>query len=416
MVEIVPTIKLYKKGGCLSALSHSYSCGRKATERLINMSAELFWRTMQGEDVERVPVVPKIWIDLAGNLLHRDWRSLLSDPEYATVSVIEAAKMAQCDAARIFLFPRRYIEQHQDELIQADSHGRILGTVDIKGGFVTQLERQEDFHMDDPEMVLGHQFFHTPHPVISSEDDLKHLCIPTKKELQDLYQGIISRAQNSGGEDVYCIGDCGSGTMAFCISLMGMDNTLFSLYDNPELILAVMQKGIAITLETAKLMIDQGVRVLRYNDSAGNMSLLSPTMWRKFIAPNLTYFCKEVHSYCPEAKIYCHICGNILPILEDLIETGLDCIAPLDPLGGFSVAEIRQRTGDSVILMGGVNTLSFLNSTPQELEEECRNCIQEGYNGGRYILGSGCVVPRDTKLEQLFAMKQAAFNKSTIGT
>lgn len=72
-----------------------------------------------------------------------------------------------------------------------------------------------------------------------------------------------------------------------------------------------------------------------YNDSAGNMSLLSPAMWRKFIAPNLTYFCKEVHSYCPEAKIYCHICGNILPILEDLIETGLDCIAPLDPLGGF---------------------------------------------------------------------------------
>ena len=30
--------------------------------------------------------------------------------------------------------------------------------------------------------------------------------------------------------------------------------------------------------------------------------------------------------------IYCHICGNVLPVVELLVDAGLDCIAPLDRL------------------------------------------------------------------------------------
>ena len=98
----------------------------------------------------------------------------------------------------------------------------------------------------------------------------------------------------------------------------------------------------------------------------------------------------------------------MLPIVKDLVNTGLDCIGPLDPLGGFLPAAVRQKVGDAVSLMGGVNTLTFLQGTPADILHESKTCIQQAGARGGYILGSGCVVPRDAKKENLRALREAA--------
>ncbi len=82
------------------------------------------------------------------------------------------------------------------------------------------------------------------------------------------------------------------------------------------------------------------------------MSVISPKMWRDFIFPHMKTVCTELHRYNPDVRVYCHICGNVLPIMEDLVETGLDCIGPLDPLGGFSCAAARAAVGDGIALDG----------------------------------------------------------------
>jgi uroporphyrinogen-III decarboxylase len=97
-----------------------------------------------------------------------------------------------------------------------------------------------------------------------------------------------------------------------------------------------------------------------------------------------------------------------MPIIEDLIAAGLDCIGPLDPLGNFTCAQAREAAGDRIALMGGVNTLSFINSTPEELIDEARVCIEGAGRRGGYILGSGCVVPRSASRENLLALHTAA--------
>jgi len=119
-----------------------------------------------------------------------------------------------------------------------------------------------------------------------------------------------------------------------------------------------------------------------------------------------------LHNYDPEARIYCHICGNALPIIDLLVDAGLDCIGPLDPLGGFTVGDARRAVGDEVTLMGGVDTQSFVVATGQEIEAEARRCIEQGAVGGRrYILGSGCVIPRSAKRDNLEALVRAAEQK-----
>jgi uroporphyrinogen-III decarboxylase len=58
--------------------------------------------------------------------------------------------------------------------------------------------------------------------------------------------------------------------------------------------------------------------------------------------------------------------------------------------------------------MGGVNTLSLLNGRPEEVEREAASCIHQAGELGGYVLGSGCVVPRDSPRENLLALRRAA--------
>ncbi|MHB1318984.1 MAG: uroporphyrinogen decarboxylase family protein [Anaerolineae bacterium] len=111
--------------------------------------------------------------------------------------------------------------------------------------------------------------------------------------------------------------------------------------------------------------------------------------------------------------IYLHVCGNSVPILELMADTGVDCIEPLDPLGGVDVADAKRRVGHRVALMGGVNTLTLLGGTPDEVTAEARECIRKGAQGGGYILGAGDMVPRHARPENVDAMIAAA---KTYGT
>ena len=134
-------------------------------------------------------------------------------------------------------------------------------------------------------------------------------------------------------------------------------------------------------------------------------------MRRTSIKPKLTDFYNRIHTYCLKSRIYCHICGNIKPVVHDLVETGLDCITPLDPLGKFSVSEIRHMVGNDFMFMGGVDTLSFVNKNPETVRLEAECCIREGFvNHRNFAIGSGCVVPRTAKIETLQALTEASKN------
>ena len=160
--------------------------------------------------------------------------------------------------------------------------------------------------------------------------------------------------------------------------------------------------------ERGKFLLDLGLRVLRLNDSAGTNSLVSPKTWRQFIYPHMKTVCDELHDYNPAAVIYVHICGDIKKNIDDLIELGMDCIGPLDPLGQMDPDKIREQVGDRASLMGGVDTLSFLNHTPEQIEKEAVTCMMGAGRNGGYILSSGCAIPREFKKENLIALRTAA--------
>ena len=366
--------------------------------------------TMYGKKVPRAPSVPKIWIDLAANLLGRDYLDLFDNPLYAAQTVVEAAITCNCDGVRVFLFSKRDVHKEDNAFIHRHE-SRRLGQVDIEGGWATIFENPGDIDFSDPSTLICYQFYKSKKPIIKNAKDIEKISVPSLHTFHELYGEYVDKVLELAEDKICPIGDCSSGTLAFCVSMMGMEETLINLYSEPKAIETLIERGIELSITQAKFMLDKGIRVLRYNDSVANMNVISPEMWRTFIKPKLTEFCSRIHAYCSDSRIYCHICGNIKPVVHDLVETGLDCIAPLDPLGKFSVGEIRHLVGDDFMLMGGVDTLSFINKNPETVRLEAERCIREGFiNHKNFAIGSGCVVPRTAKIETLQALAEASKN------
>jgi len=367
---------------------------------------------IEGRAPDRVPVVPKIWVDLAAALTGTPLTEVIADPLTALRVIADAGRLCRVDAVRQFHFPARRLrrlDREEKRVFEVDAGGEVLGEVDLAGGLGTHLRDPAAFDLADPARMAYAPHWLADAPLVRDLHDAGRMAVPTAELLGELGWGQRQRrVLEELGEEVAVIGDCGAATMAFLVSMRGMNQAMFDLIEEPRLVHAVLEKGAAIAIEKGRFNLDLGIRILRLNDSVGNMSVISPEHWRQFVFPHMKRVCDALHGHDPQARVYCHICGNILPIAEDLVRTGLDCIGPLDPLGGFTPAQVRARVGGAVALMGGVNTLSLLNGTPGEVEREAAECIRQAGERGGYILSSGCVVPRGSPRENLLALREAA--------
>ena len=370
---------------------------------------ERIYTAIDGGVPDRVPVVPKIWVDLGARLTDTPLTEVVRDPLTALRVIARAGRACGVDAVRQFHFPPRLIREQGQRVFEVDGQGEVLGEIDMAGGLGTHLLDPGYYDITDPRFMGYHHYWSAEAPFVGDLDDARRITVPSKEFY--LEQGCAQRQRqviDELGDEVAVFGDCSSATMAFLVCMRGMSRALFDLIEEPALVHAIMEKGAAISVEKGKFNIDLGLKILRLNDSVGNMSVISPEHWRQFVFPHMKEVCGALHAYDPEVRIYCHVCGNILPIAEDLVETGLDCIGPLDPLGDFTPAQIRERVGDTVSLMGGVNTLTFLNGTPGQIIEESAACMRQAGDHGGYLLCSGCVVPRGTPQANLSALREAA--------
>jgi len=357
---------------------------------------------------DRVPNIPKIWVDLGARLTQTDLSEVIQNPLTALKVIVDAALLVGADGTRQFHLPKRKIIQENEKVIEVNQEGKRLGEIDMLGGLSTRLYDEKDFDLTDPYQIAHQHFWSAPKPLIKNKEDVRRIVVPDRHFYEEIGCGKRQREMiELAGDKICLIGDCDSATLAFYVDFCGYQKALMDLVDNPSLVHSAMEKGVAIAIEKGKFNIDLGFRVLRLNDSVANMSVISPQLWREFIFPHMKEVCTELHHYCPEVKIYCHICGNILPVVNDLVETGLDCIGPLDPLGHFTSAQVRKIVGERVSLLGGVNTLSFLQNSPEEILDEARRCIQGAGKKGGYILSSGCVIPRGASKENVKALKIA---------
>jgi len=125
---------------------------------------------------------------------------------------------------------------------------------------------------------------------------------------------------------------------------------------------------------------------------------LSPGQFGEFVAP---YLAKLIAGY-RDLGFYSikHTDGNIMPIIDQLIQTKPDALHSLDPQGGVDIAEIKKQYGKDVCLIGNVNCGLVDTGTDEEVIESARYALTHGMPSGGYIFSTSNCVYTGMRLER----------------
>jgi uroporphyrinogen decarboxylase len=190
--------------------------------------------------------------------------------------------------------------------------------------------------------------------------------------------------------------------------LMGMENLLVAIVIDPELVRALVDLSVNINLEMAREVAARGIKIVYTGDDyAGNRGpLMSPKHFRELFYPGL---CRVMGGY-KELGLYVikHTDGNLWPIIDMIIDSGIDCLDPIDPQAGMDLAEVKARYGNRVALKGNVDcahTMTF--GTPADVAAETKAALRKGAPGGGFILSSSNSIHSSVKPENYLAMLDA---------
>lgn len=190
-------------------------------------------------------------------------------------------------------------------------------------------------------------------------------------------------------------------------ALRGFENHLMDFYDRQDFIEELYDRIADYQVELAKNFIAAGVHGAVVGDDYGTQHgmIMKPALWRKLIKPRLKRIIKTYQD--AGVPVIQHTCGDIRPILEDLIEIRVDVIHPIQPLA-MSIDEVIERCGDRICFFGGIDTQRLLPyGTPPEIERMVRTTIQTLGRYGRYIIAPAQAIMPDVPAENILALMNA---------
>ena len=192
--------------------------------------------------------------------------------------------------------------------------------------------------------------------------------------------------------------------------LRGMDNVLADYLINVDLLEALYDKLYALYQEMALRMARAGVEMISVTGDIAMQDriIMGPDSWRRMDKPRLAEIIRVCREVNPEVHFFIHSDGNVMDLMDDIVEIGFDVVNPVQP-ECMDPAEVKRRWGDRIAIHGGVSlqrTLPF--GTPEEVREEVETLIRQcGYNGGLIVFPSNVIQP-DTSTENIKACFHAA--------
>jgi len=243
----------------------------------------------------------------------------------------------------------------------------------------------------------------------ANEDDIRNYRYPYG-HIDELLANMAPVMADAGKFFVGC--DISPCLFEMVARLRGMEMAALDLAASPELARTMLEQAGAFSLRLAESACARfPLDWLWTGDDVGGQQamMMSPPCWREMIRPHLA----KIVSTAKSKGLWTayHSCGSIRPIIQDLIDIGVDVLNPIQcNCPGMDPLELKREFGATLSFMGGVDTQQLLpNGTAEDVYRQTLHLI-EGMttHGGGYILAASHLVPPETPLENIFAMYRAA--------
>ena len=163
----------------------------------------------------------------------------------------------------------------------------------------------------------------------------------------------------------------------------------YRIADDPDEVHAEAKQKMQKAIERDKRLFDAGIECFNLcSDYCYNSGpFLSPQMFREFITPYLAELIDSIRSMGGYAIK--HTDGNIMPILDQLIECRPHAIHSIDPMAGVDIAEVKKITAaNGVAICGNVNCALMQTGTEEEVRESALYALKHGKPGGGYFFAT----------------------------
>ncbi|MGD0982839.1 MAG: uroporphyrinogen decarboxylase family protein [Acidimicrobiales bacterium] len=229
------------------------------------------------------------------------------------------------------------------------------------------------------------------------------------------YEGLADEVERLHRTTRFALmGDCGYKSLwepAF--TLLGFERALIDLVADEEFMAALLEKLFAIVSTVTRRFLEIAgpyLTVVRTADDLATQQslMMSPATYRKVIKPFHRRYFALIRQYT-DAKIFFHSDGNVVALLDDLIEIGVDVLNPVQ-VSAFADPElVKQRYGEQLAFWGGIDTQTTLpRGTPEEVAGEVALRIRQFGDKGGYVIAPVHNILADVPPENIVAMCEAA--------
>jgi uroporphyrinogen decarboxylase len=191
--------------------------------------------------------------------------------------------------------------------------------------------------------------------------------------------------------------------------LRSMEELMVDMMTESESASLLLDKITDFACAKARAYAMSGIDILSLGDDIGtqNSLMLDVPLWQKWLQPRLKKVIVEAKKIKPDILIFYHSCGHIIPFIDDLINTGIEILNPIQP-ECMDFNEVHDSFGERVSFWGTIGTQQLL---PYGTKEEVRSVTLErlercGSKGG-IVIGPTHIVEPEVPWENLMAIREA---------
>ena len=208
-------------------------------------------------------------------------------------------------------------------------------------------------------------------------------------------------------------------TKGFCAGLFemhqrvrGMENAMLDPFLFPVNSDKLVGKLADLKIEFWDALLDEVgdvVDIVGEGDDYGTQQsqLIAPEQFREYYKPHFERVLDFIRKKSPNVKIIFHSCGNVRPIIPDLIEMGVDILNPVHITAtGMEPFQLKKDFGNDIAFWGGgVDTQKVLPSgTLQEVTDDVKRNIDALAPGGGFVFSTVHNIQAEVPPQNIIAM------------
>ncbi len=182
--------------------------------------------------------------------------------------------------------------------------------------------------------------------------------------------------------------------------LMGEEQACLACYEQPELLHDILE-----TIgRTARRVLERVVEQVRvdqlsvHEDMAGRSGpLWGPRQVREFVLP---YYRRAWEPLAARgARLFSQDSdGNMNPVIDAFLDAGVNCMFPMEPAAGMNIVQVRERYGERLAVLGGIDK-HVVRRSREAIRRELEYKLQPMMRGGGAVFGLDHRIPNGTPIE-----------------